>query len=70
MQTNDFQENIARSCAWPLLPPLAEFIPYLEQFQERKWLANNGSFHEQFERALCDYLGVKHISLFAIGTLS
>ena len=54
----------------PLLPPLAEFIPYLEQIWESKWLTNNGPFHEQFERALCDYLGVKHISLFANGTLA
>jgi len=54
----------------PLLPPLEEFIPYLEQIWESKWLTNNGPFHEQFERALCDYLGVKHISLFANGTLA
>jgi len=54
----------------PLLPPLEEFIPYLEKIWESKWLTNNGPFHEQFERALCDYLGVKHISLFANGTLA
>lgn len=54
----------------PLLPPLEEFVPYLEQIWENQWLTNNGPFHQQFERALCDYLGVKYISLFANGTLA
>ncbi len=54
----------------PLLPPLEEFIPYLEQIWANKWLTNGGPFHQQFEQALCDYLGVKHISLFANGTLA
>ncbi len=54
----------------PSLPPLKEFIPYLEQIWESKWLTNNGPFHQKFEKALCDYLGVKHISVFANGTLA
>ncbi len=54
----------------PLLPPLAEFIPYLEKIWDSKWLTNNGAFHQQLEQALCDYLGVPHISLFANGTLA
>ena len=54
----------------PLLPPLEEFIPYLEQIWKNKWLTNGGPFHQQLEQALCDYLGVKHISLFTNGTLA
>src|SRR5512133_3113912 len=54
----------------PLLPPLEEFLPYLEQIWANKWLTNNGPFHQQFEHALCDYLGVNHLSLFANGTLA
>lgn len=54
----------------PLLPPLEEFIPYLEQIWESKWLTNNGPYHQQFELALCDYLGVKHVSLFTSGTVA
>lgn len=54
----------------PLLPPLEEFIPYLQQIWENKWLTNNGPFHQQFEDALCDYLGVRHVSLFTNGTLA
>lgn len=54
----------------PSLPPLEEFIPYLQQIWESKWLTNGGPFHQQLEQALCEYLGVKHISLFANGTLA
>lgn len=54
----------------PYLPPLEEFIPYLEQIWESKWLTNNGPFHEQLEQALCEYFGVDHLALFANGTLA
>ena len=54
----------------PLLPPLAEFIPYLEQIWENKWLTNNGTYHQQFEQKLAEYLGVKHLCLFSNGTLA
>ena len=54
----------------PALPPLDEFIPYLEQIWESKILTNNGPFHQQFEQALADYLGVKYISIFTNGTLA
>ncbi|WP_076591587.1 DegT/DnrJ/EryC1/StrS family aminotransferase [Herminiimonas arsenitoxidans] len=54
----------------PYLPPLEEFIPYLEQIWESKWLTNNGQFHQELEQALCDYLGVKHLALFSNGTLA
>jgi dTDP-4-amino-4,6-dideoxygalactose transaminase len=54
----------------PYLPPLEEFIPYLEKIWDSKTLTNGGPFHQQLEQALCDYLGVKHIALFANGTLA
>ena len=53
----------------PLLPPLEEFIPYLEKIWESKWLTNNGQFHQELEKALCEYLHVDYISLFTNGTL-
>lgn len=53
----------------PLLPPLEEFLPYLEQIWQSKWITNNGRFHQELEEALCEYLGVKYISLFTNGTL-
>lgn len=51
----------------PSLPPLEEFIPYLEKIWESKWLTNNGQYHQQFEQALADYLGVKYVSFFTNG---
>ncbi len=52
----------------PTLPPLEEFLPYLERIWQSKILTNCGPFHEELEGALCDYLGVKHVSLFSNGT--
>lgn len=54
----------------PFLPPLEEFIPYLEKIWESRWLTNAGPFHEALELALAEYLGVKHLSLFTNGTIA
>lgn len=54
----------------PDLPPLDEFMGYLEQIWDRRWLTNNGLFHQQFEESLAEYLGVKYVSLFSNGTLA
>lgn len=54
----------------PCFPPLEEFVPYLRQIWDNKWLTNNGPLHQQLEKELADYLGVKYISLFSNGTLA
>lgn len=54
----------------PLIPPLEEYIPYLEDIWKRKWLTNNGHYHQELEEKLSEYLGVEYISLFANGTLA
>lgn len=54
----------------PSLPPLADFIPYLEQIWDSRVLTNGGPFHQQLEKALCEYLGVPHLALFANGTVA
>ena len=54
----------------PFLPPLEEFLPYLKQIWESKWLTNNGPFHQELEKKLVDYIGVEHLALFANGTLA
>lgn len=54
----------------PFLPPLEEFTAYLEQIWKNKTLTNGGPFHQQLEKALCDYLGVEHIALFNNGTIA
>lgn len=53
----------------PLLPDLGEFHEMLRQIWERKWITNNGSFHQELEKALAEYLKVPYISLFTNGTL-
>ncbi|QBQ54491.1 DegT/DnrJ/EryC1/StrS family aminotransferase [Nitrosococcus wardiae] len=54
----------------PYLPPLEEFIPYLEKIWDSKLLTNKGPFHQELEEALCDYLDVEHLALFANGTIA
>lgn len=53
----------------PLLPPLEEFIPYLQDIWDRQWITNNGEYHKRLEKELAAYLGVEYISLFTNGTL-
>ncbi len=54
----------------PSLPPLEEFIPYLEEIWKSQVLTNNGQFHKQLEKELADFLGVSYVSLFSNGTLA
>lgn len=54
----------------PYLPPLEEFVPYLEKIWENKILTNGGPFHQQLEKALCVYLGVDHVALFTNATIA
>lgn len=54
----------------PYLPPLEQFIPYLEKIWASKILTNSGPFHQQLEKELCEYLGVEHLALFANGTIA
>ena len=53
----------------PLLPDLDEFYELLKDIWKRKWITNNGYYHQELEKALCEYLKVPYISLFTNGTL-
>jgi dTDP-4-amino-4,6-dideoxygalactose transaminase len=53
----------------PLLPSLDDFVPLLEDIWKRKWITNNGHFHQLLEKALAEYLKVPYISVFTNGTL-
>ena len=53
----------------PLLPSLDNFILYLQNIWDRKWLTNNGYYHQELESALAKYLKVPYVSLFTNGTL-
>lgn len=54
----------------PLLPPLEEFIPYLEKMWASRTLTNGGDFHQELEASLARYLGVEYVCLFSNGTLA
>ena len=54
----------------PQLASLDEYVPYLEQIWKNKVLTNGGPFHQQLEKALCEYLGVNHLALFSNGTMA
>lgn len=62
-------ENKTITVTSPLLPDLKEFEKMLEDIWQRKWLTNNGHYHQELEKALAKYLGVEYISLFTNGTL-
>lgn len=53
----------------PLLPSLEELNVYLQDIWQRKWVTNNGYYHKELEKTLCEYLDVPYISLFTNGTL-
>lgn len=46
----------------PFLPPLEEFLPYLEQIWASRVLTNGGPFHQDFEVKLAQHLGVDHLA--------
>lgn len=52
----------------PSLPPLDEFIPYLEEIWKSGVLTNGGQWHQKLELALSQYLDVPYVSLFSNGT--
>jgi dTDP-4-amino-4,6-dideoxygalactose transaminase len=53
----------------PDLPSLQEFIPYLQEIWDSGILTNGGPFHQAFEQQLGEYLGVKHLAMFANCTI-
>lgn len=53
----------------PVLPPLADLLPLLEDIWARRVLSNDGLYHQRFEEALRNYLGVEHLVLVSNATL-
>jgi dTDP-4-amino-4,6-dideoxygalactose transaminase len=54
----------------PKLPPLNDFIAYLEKIWESKQLTNNGQYLKKFEKKLSDFLNVRNCSVLSNGTLA
>lgn len=60
-QDNDKPIYVTR----PVMPPLEEYVAYLEGIWERKFLTNCGVLHQELEAALSKYLGVNETALFS-----
>lgn len=54
----------------PFLPPIEEFLPYVQEIWNNRYLTNGGPLHQRLERELADYLGVEHLALFNNGTIA
>lgn len=54
----------------PMLRPLSEFLPVLEEVWRSGWLTNGGPKHREFEAALATALRAAHLSLFNNGTIA
>ena len=55
--------NVTRSS----MPPYEEYIKEIAPLWESRWLTHMGVKHQEFEKKLCEYLGVEHIALFTNG---
>lgn len=67
--SDDYKEVHPIYVTQPTLPPLEEFVPYLQDIWKTKILTNGGPYHQKLEKALRDYLGVEYLSLVSNGTL-
>ena len=54
----------------PFLPPLEEYLIYLQSIWDSKKLTNCGPLHQQLESELSKYLKVPYVSLFSNATIA
>jgi len=52
----------------PFLPQMEEFVPYLKDIWDSKWLTNIGKDHQRFEKHLPNFL-VSNICPFSINKI-
>jgi len=52
------------------LPPLEEYVGHLEEIWSKGWITNHGEAVTRLEKALKEYLGVKHLFLVVNGTVA
>ena len=52
------------------LPPINEYIDYLEKIWESKWITNQGPLSEELESKLKDFLNVNNLLLVSNGTIA
>lgn len=54
----------------PFLPPKEEYLAYLTEVWERKWLTNNGPLVNELELQVKDWLGLNHFLFLSNGTIA
>ena len=52
------------------LPPLEEYVEYLQGIWDRNWVTNGGPLLKELEVRLKEFLGVKHLFLVNNGTIA
>lgn len=52
------------------LPPLEEYVHYLERIWASGWLTNNGELVLELEKKLAEYLGVSYVQYISNGTIA
>lgn len=52
------------------LPPFAEYVDEIRDLWESRWLTNMGIKHQQLQRRLEDYLGVRNVELLSNGHMA
>ena len=67
--SHNCMENKSIKVTSPLLPDFDKFVEILKDIWQRKWITNNGHYHQLLEQALAEYLKVPFVSLFTNGTL-
>ena len=56
--------------ASPSLPPLSEYVEYLEQIWKIGILTHNGPLVREFERSVCNFLGLPNFVSVSNGTIA
>jgi dTDP-4-amino-4,6-dideoxygalactose transaminase len=51
------------------VPPIVDVLPLIEEIWQSRILSNGGPIHGRLEAALCQYLGVEHLTLVGNATL-
>lgn len=52
------------------MPPYEEYMEMIKPLWESHWLTNMGTYHNQLEKELTDYLGVSYLSLTVNGHMA
>ncbi len=52
------------------LPPIEEYVEYLQQIWDSRWLTNRGRLIQELEVKLKDYLGIENLLIVNNGTIA